>query len=82
MVNIEIVGYKKITKNDKTFYHVSASSVEELPGTKGFTTYNGFISSEHLEKHSIAEENLIGSKGAFYNIKEKNGYKTVITLKK
>lgn len=82
MVNIEIVGYKKITKNEKTFYHVSAISDTTLKDTVGLTTYNGFISSEHLEKHSIAESSLVGAKGAVYNIKEQNGYKTVISLKK
>lgn len=81
MVNIEIVGYKKITKNDKTFYHVSAISEKEVEKTVGLTTYNGFLSSEHLEKNSVTEDKLVGSKGKIFNIKEQNGYKTVISLK-
>ena len=81
MVKVEIVGYRKIEKEGRTCYFVSAVSEETLPKTEGFTTYNGFLSSEHLEKNGVTESQLIGRKAKFYNIKKDDKYETCLTLK-
>lgn len=81
MVSVNIIGYKKVVKNTKTLYYVSAVSNETLAGTVGFTTYNAFISDEHLKKHNILPENLVGVNGNYYNIKDGDRWKTGITLR-
>ena len=82
MVNVEITGYKKIEKPEKTLYYLSAISSDIVEGTEGVTTYNSFVSGKYLKECGIEENSLIGSKGKFYNVKHGNTYKSGISLKK
>ena len=81
MVSVNIIGYKKVVKNAKTLYYVSAVSNDTLSGTQGFTTYNAFLSEEHLKKHNVDPEKLIGKNGNYYNVKDGDRWKSGITLK-
>ena len=81
MVDIEIVGYKKISKNGKTLYHLSALSTDTPKGCEGYISYNGFVTDSYIKACNINEENLLGAKGKFYNVKDGDGYKSVISLK-
>lgn len=89
MVTVEIVGYKKIEKKGKIFYYLSAiesmddynvSFVSAEKGTEGLTTYNAFVSSEHLKVHNVPED-LVGIKAHYFNVKNGNTYKCGITFK-
>lgn len=81
MVSVNIIGYKKVVKNSKTLYYVSAVTNETLSGTEGFTTYNAFVSEEHLKKHNVTPERLIGKNANYYNVKDGDRWKSGITLK-
>ena len=81
MVHIEITGYKKIKKPNKTLYYLSAISCDIPAGHYGYVTYNGFITEKYLNECHLTEDELCGAKGKYYNVKEGNGYKSVISLK-
>ena len=81
MVSVNIIGYKKVVKNEKPLYYVSAVSNDTINGTEGFTTYNAFLSEEHLKKHSVTPDKLIGRNGSYYNVKDGDRWKSGITLK-
>ncbi len=81
MVRVEITGYKKIQKKGATFYllYAIANNVEE--SIEGLATYSAFVSLEHLKKHSIEENSLIGYMADYYTVKDGDGYKSGITFK-
>lgn len=83
MVNVEIVGVKKIDTKGKTLYYLSAMSEATEKGTSGYTTYNAFVSAEHLKKYNMPEsaDKLIGSKARYYNVKDGDTWKSGITFK-
>ena len=80
MVNVEIVGYKKIEKGGREIYYLSCLSEETEKGSEGLTTYNTFVSAEHLKKHKVPE-NLIGLTAQYYNVKDGDAWKSGITFK-
>lgn len=81
MTIVQITGYKKIEKNGKTFYMVYAIDTDSSKGVEGLATYSEFVSKEHLEKHKIAETELVGTLAETYNVKEGNTWKSGITFK-
>ena len=81
MITVEVVGYKKIEKKGKTLYYLSCISEDTEKGSEGLTTYNAFVTSEHLAKHDVPEERIIGSKAQYYNVKDGDTWKSGITFK-
>ena len=81
MIKVEITGYKEITKNGKTLYYLSAIAEGEEKGSEGLTTYNSFVSAEHLHKHDVCIDELIGCKADYYVKKSGDTYKSGITFK-
>lgn len=79
MISIEVVGYKKLTKNSKVLYYLSAQSYG-VEGTEGITTYNGFVSEEYIASRNITEDTLIGSEGNYYTFRENGSYHSAISL--
>ncbi len=81
MVKIEITGYKKVKKSDKTLYYLSAISCDTPKDSVGVMTYNGFVSEKYLTDCDLSESTLVGAKGNYYNVKQGNTYKQGISLK-
>ena len=81
MVKIEITGYKKIDKGATPLYYLSAMALQKVDGCEGLPTYNAFVSEEHLTKHGITADNLIGSCADYYTTKRGDTFKSGITFK-
>lgn len=79
MVKCEVVGYRRIEKHGSTFYHISACA--QPNNYNGYCNYSGFVSSGHLKKCNVSENDLIGAYCHFYSIKEKKSYKSGFTFK-
>ena len=81
MVRVEITGYKKIEKAGKVIYLLYAIADKNEKGIEGLATYSAFVSPEHLKKHSIEDNSLIGKMADYYTVKDGDRYKSGITFK-
>lgn len=79
MVKCEVVGYSRIEKHGKTFYHISACAQPD--NYNGYCNYSGFVYSEHLKKHNVSENDLIGTYCNYYSIEEGKTRKSGFTFK-
>ena len=52
MVRVEITGYKKIERNGKTLYYLSALAIDPIDEVVGIATYNAFVRASHLKNRS------------------------------
>ena len=81
MVKVEITGYKEIVFKGKTLYYLSAIAEGEEKGTEGLATYNAFVCAEHLKKHDVSVDEILGTKADYYTRKSGDTYKSGITFK-
>ena len=81
MVKVEITGYKKIVSKGKNLYYLSAIAEGEEKGIEGLATYNAFVSDEHLKKHNVSVDEIIGTKADYYTRKNGTRFDSGITFK-
>ena len=84
MEKVEITGYKKIVKNGKTLFYLSALAKDPIKGVEGLATFNAFVSLEHLKKHNVpldSSTGLIGLECYYYSCKDGDTYRSGITFK-
>ena len=81
MTLIRITGFKKIEKNNKTFFLLYGLAEAPEDGITGLATYSAFVNLEHLTKYKIKEQTLVGALADYYNVKDGDRYKTGITFK-
>ena len=81
MVRVEITGYKKIERNGKTLYYLSALAIDPIDEVVGIATYNAFVRASHLKKYKVPEGSLVGLEADYYNVKDGDTWKSGITFK-